>query len=101
MRGAHAALSPNLGAPASPVPWHAVHTLSKVDLPDAAPPCAAFDAGGAIVGAATTACAGAAAAGVAVGCGAFGSIATTATGARRLTTAASDIAGSSLSERAP
>src|SRR5689334_19150341 len=99
MRGAHAALSPSLGAPASPVPWHAVQTLSKVDLPDAAPPCAAFGAGGGIVGAASAACAGAA--GVAGGCGAFGSIATTATGARRLATAASDIAGSSLSERAP
>ena len=28
IRGAHAALSPNFGAPATPAAWHTVHTVS-------------------------------------------------------------------------
>src|SRR4051794_35163415 len=92
MRGAHAALSPSFGAPAAPVPWQAMHTVSYVDLPlpPAAVAPAAGAAGGGIVTAATCvpgAVAGAAAAGA--GGAALGSTTTWAAGARRLATAAS------------
>src|SRR5258708_6900185 len=36
MRGAHAALSPNFGAPAIPAPWHAMQLPWKFFLPSAA-----------------------------------------------------------------
>src|SRR3954468_18748992 len=42
MRGAHAALSPNLGAPAMPGVWQTMHTVSYVALPF--PPDAAAEA---------------------------------------------------------
>src|SRR6266536_4086093 len=35
IRGAHAALSPNFGAPATPVPWQTAHVVSKTFLPSA------------------------------------------------------------------
>src|SRR4051812_26729148 len=65
MRGAHAALSPNFGAPAAPVPWQA----KQADLYSAspAPPAAAVAAGAA---AATVVAGAAAAAGAAVAAGA-------------------------------
>src|SRR5476649_912228 len=100
MRGAQAALSPSFGAPATPVAWQALHTPSKVALPDAAAGLAAPPAAGGIVTDAT-ASAGVAAGAAAAGAGAFGSITTWAAGARRLVTSAGDIAGSSFIERAP
>src|SRR6185369_8845019 len=123
MRGAHAALSPNLGAPATPVPWQTLQVVSNVDFPaPLAAPAGSAAAGAPPAGAAAAATfvgmapAGAAAAPPAAGAapagaaafaagaaaaGAFGSTATCATGDRRALTAASDIAGSSLRERAP
>src|SRR5512140_2136237 len=103
MRGAHAALSPSLGAPATPVAWHAEHTVSNVALP--LPPAAFAPAAGATGGGTATgvtaatlvAAVGAAAAGGA----AFGSTTTRATGPSRFSTAASDMAGSSLRLRPP
>src|SRR3954452_11662218 len=75
MRGAHAALSPTLGAPATPVPWHAVQTLSKVVLPrlaSALPPAvaapAAADCAPAPAAFAAAICAGAAPEACAEGC---------------------------------
>src|SRR6476646_8744575 len=100
MRGAHAALSPNFGAPATPAVWHAVHTLSKVFLPaPAAPFAAAPPAAGGGIAATATGAAGAAAAGGATG--ALGSIATFATGEMRSATRSGRIAASPLSERDP
>ena len=58
MKGAHAALSPNLGAPATPAPWQVTHDLSYSALPTAGSAAGAAAAGAA----ATTAAAGAAAA---------------------------------------
>src|SRR6188508_757849 len=91
MRGAHAALSANFGAPATPAPWQTLHTESYVPLPEPAPPpaFAGAAAGGGMLAAAT---AGVAVAGAAAGGGAFGSNATFATGAMRCLTAASETA---------
>src|SRR5688572_26904675 len=50
-RGAHAALSPSLGAPATPGPWHATQLASYTALPLSAPPAAAPPAAGAAAGA--------------------------------------------------
>src|SRR5689334_14019463 len=47
MRGAHAALSPSFGAPATPVAWHAVHVVSNTFLPSAAAGAAAAAVGAA------------------------------------------------------
>src|SRR6185503_2178542 len=58
-RGAHAALSPYLGAPAAPVLWHAVQVVSKTALPSAGF-AAAPAAGAAPAGAAAATCSGAA-----------------------------------------
>src|SRR5438105_8282008 len=46
-RGAQAALSPNLGAPAMPAPWHTVHVVSYTFLPSALPTAAGPAAAGA------------------------------------------------------
>src|SRR6185312_16134437 len=83
-RGAQAALSPNLGAPATPVLWQAVQVPSKVALPSALP--AVAPAGAAPEAAAT--CAGAAAAGAGAGIFAFVSFSHAAycSGARASTT---------------
>src|SRR3954462_1790115 len=69
MRGAHAALSPNLGAPATPAVWQAVQTLSKVALPASEPPAAPAPGAAATCATGVAGCAGG------VGAGAFGSIA--------------------------
>src|SRR4051794_37700740 len=45
MRAFHAALSPVLGAPAMPAPWHATHTLLYSALPASALPAEAAFAG--------------------------------------------------------
>src|SRR6185369_2357766 len=91
MRGAHAALSPNFGAPATPVPWQTVHVVSNVLLPSALPAAGAPPAAGAAAAgappatgcpacwAAATCCAGAApcagaSCGTAVGVAAGGGI---------------------------
>src|SRR5689334_3840717 len=64
MRGAQAALSPNLGAPAAPVLWQAVQVVSKTDLPSmgfaaaAGAAAAAASAGAAAAGAEPGACCG-------------------------------------------
>src|SRR5512143_890934 len=50
MRGAQAALSPNLGAPAAPVLWHAVQVLLKISSPERAAAAGALAAAGAAVG---------------------------------------------------
>src|SRR5258705_1575883 len=55
MRGAHAALSPNFGAPAMPAPWQTMHVASYVFLPSAAPAAgvaavALVEAAGAVAG---------------------------------------------------
>src|SRR5437870_3625591 len=99
MRGAHAALSPNLGAPATPAPWHTWQTLSYVALPSAL--AAPFAGAGGIAAATTGAAAEAAAGAAAAGAGALGSTSTFATGAMRLATAAGDIEGSSFRVREP
>src|SRR5690348_7984538 len=71
MRGAHADLSPNLGDPARPVPWHTWQVWSYTALPSALPlalaVCVAPDGGalGTFDAFATFVGAGAAAAGVA------------------------------------
>src|SRR5689334_16545078 len=49
-RGAHAALSPNFGAPAMPAPWHTLQVVSKIFLPSGLAPAAG--AAAAVVGAA-------------------------------------------------
>src|SRR6201986_541856 len=69
MRGAHAALSPNFGAPATPAAWQTKHTFSYVALPSGAEPPLAAAPGAAT---ATVAVAGAAA-GAAGAAGALGS----------------------------
>src|SRR6185312_5720898 len=100
MRGAHAALSPNFGAPSTPAVWHAVQTASKVFLP--APDAACFEAPGAAGGGTAATAAGAAAgAGAAGATGALGSIATFATGAMRSATRSGRMVGSPLRERDP
>src|SRR4030095_6861422 len=69
-RGAHAALSPNFGAPAMPAPWQTVHVDSKIFLPSSfavAAGAAGAAAGGA--GAAVAATAIGAAGGAAVDAG--------------------------------
>src|SRR4029453_7622671 len=63
MKGAHAALSPNFGAPARPAPWQATPVRSQIFLPSEAAVGAAAAAGAAaagLAGAAATASAAAA-----------------------------------------
>src|SRR4029453_976904 len=67
-RGAHAALSPNFGAPAMPAPWQTVHVDSKIFLPSsfavaAGAAGAAAGGGGAAVAATAIGAAGGAAGG--------------------------------------
>src|SRR4029450_6022038 len=66
-RGAHAALSPNFGAPAMPAPWQTVHVDSKIFLASSFS-VAAGDAGAAAGGA------GAAVAAAAIGAAGGGAV---------------------------
>src|SRR5690348_2703070 len=83
MRGAHAVLSPNLGAPATPAVWQAVQTASKVFLPAPAAPAAGAAAAGGGMAAGVTAATFVGAAGAGGAAGALGSIASFASGAMR------------------
>src|SRR6185503_8650337 len=101
MRGAHAALSPNFGAPATPAAWHTAQVAAYVALPSAAP-LAPFAGAGGIAAAVTAGAApGAGAAAAGAGAGAFGSTCTFAAGAMRLATSAGAIDASSFIEREP
>src|SRR5438094_1966735 len=83
-RGAHAALSPNFGAPAMPAPWQTVHVDSKIFLPSALAALAeagAAAAAGAGVAALVAAAAGAGAGTAATTEGAAGATATGGAGA--------------------